>query len=241
MKLFNNLRKKLVRKLIRPEDGYIRTGNSITGETIKLCRLADSDLYMMVVKTPLCNFHWTPTLAGWSAVEGPLLVEEVSFQDWAWGILSNLTEEYSERLNNISMKELRHMREFKKNENGEGFVLNRQSFCDIMEALDGYWGDLHKLEGILNVYFEDNMLTEIYDSVVNALVEDLEPDLEFGEDSLIQSWLIAYDAGRNDKAKEGIDGHPLTNAGELYDYLVWKRDEAEKTFQKPLDKPGNMW
>lgn len=250
MGMFNGLRKRIVRKLIRPEDGYTFTGFS-EKQPLKFYHQEDTDKYLVGMRSGNW-YYFEPTLTGWSAYASQCLPwgetiedgvfnpatkkmdpytyrqepKEVDFQKWMYGILSNLYEQYSERLSNISRKELKS---FNKTEEGEKFVINKQSFCDIMEALDKYWSDLRSLEGILNVYFEDNMLTTIFDKVVDALEEDLCPDRDFGEDSIILNWLFEFDAGRDEKAKEGIDGHSLTTAAELYDYLVWKREFSEKT------------
>ena len=219
MGIFNNLRKRIVQKLIREEDGYTYTDAYEAGPVRFYCD-SFGKYYYSRVRCGQRTFY-EPTLMGWKHVENGCAKVQVSFDEWLVGILDNIYDSYSERLSNISRKELKS---FNKEETGGKIVINKQSFCDIMEALDKYWENLRNLEGILNVYFEDNMLTTIFDKVVDALEEDLEPDLDFGDNPAILDWLLVYDAGRDEKAKEGIDGHPLTTAEELYDYLVWKRD-----------------
>ena len=114
-------------------------------------------------------------------------------------------------------------------------MINKESFCAIMEAADKYWHDLHKIEDVLNVIFEQNALTAVFDSVIDALEEDLEPNLDdCYEEPLLYTWLFEYDAGRNEKAKKGIDGFSLTTAAELYDYLVWKRDVRENEIEAEM-------
>lgn len=227
MGVLNNLRRNIVHKLIRPfEDGYIPTGYQT-----KLYRVNGLYKYVMERKTPVRNYYYEPTLAGWSDVNvnSDDLVE-VEFTEWAFGILSSIYHEYSNRLENITLKELK---QFKKK--GEKFMINKQSFCEIMNTLDTYWDNLRSLEGILDVVFEDNMLTQIFDRVVDALVDDLEPNRDFFEVPVINQWLFDFDFGRNEKAKEGIDGYPLTSAEELYDYLMHK-----KNLQETLDKFETM-
>ena len=222
MKVFNNLRQHIVRKLIRPEDGYIYTG-TWEDEPVQFVkersRLGDKYYYSRVCDGQRVYFE--PTLTGWKRNEDDIHVTETSFDSWIVGILDNIYNQYSEKLSNISRKELK---QFQKSENKEWLMINKQSFCDIMEALDKYWHNLDALENILNVVFERNVLTEIFDTVIDALEEDLEPDREFNEDPMIMRWLFEFDAGRDETAKDGIDGHPLTTSEELYDYLVWKRD-----------------
>ena len=225
MGLLNNLRQRIVHRLIRPDDGYIHTGyptrlySSSTGQ------------YIMCRSTPIRAVYHKPTLAGWREINiSGEQVQDVEFTEWIFGIISNLSAEYSNRLDNITPKELK-----KLNKKEGKIVINKQSFCDIMHALDNYWDNLRGLQGILDVIFEDNMLTQVFDRVVEALTDDLEPDLEYGEDPMIIRWLFEFDAGRDEKAHEGIDGYSLTSAEELYDYLMHK-----KSLQETLDKFENM-
>ena len=223
MKFFNNLRHRVVKKLIRPEDGYTYTG-FIEGGPIKFYYQENKDRYILALTSEA--HYLAPTLTGWTdyytyGVE----LKEIEFKKWMHGVLSNVCDQYFERLESLSTQEIKHLSDYKKDENEGDFVINKESFCEIMEGLDAYWNNMRKLEDVLNVYFEENMMTEILDTVMNALEEDLEPDVDDEEHyPTIYTWLFEFDAGRNEKAKEGIDGHPLTNAGELYDYLVWKRD-----------------
>jgi hypothetical protein len=170
--------------------------------------------------TPIRKCYYEPTLAGWSelSVSSSDLVE-VEFTEWIFGVVSSIYYEYSNRLENITLSELK---QFKKKK-GEKFVINKQSFCDIMSALDDYWDNLRDLECILDVVFEDNILTQVFDRVVDALVDDMEPDRDFFEVPVINQWLFDFDCGRDEKAKEGIDGYSLTSAEELYDYLMHKK------------------
>ena len=145
MGVLNNLRKRIVYKLIRPyEDGYIPTGYPM-----RLYRVKDVYKYVMERKTPVRNYYYEPTIAGWSevSVNSSDLVE-VEFTEWIFGILCSIYNEYSNRLENITLKELN---QFKKK--GEKFVINKQSFCDIMNTLDTYWDNLRSLEGNINKVF----------------------------------------------------------------------------------------
>lgn len=218
----NNLRRKIVQFLIRPEDGYIKTG-TWSGEPPRFYYDEDNEKYYYSIILDGKRTYSGLTLMGWKSYKPvSAQLKEIYYSEWLFGIADNIYEEYSERLSNISRNELKT---FNKNEVGAKTMINKQSFCDIVEALDKYWGNIGSLENVLNVYFEDNMLTSIFDKVIDALEEDLEPDRDFGENLTILDWLIEFDAGRDERAKKGIDGHPLTSAAELYDYLVWKRDK----------------
>ena len=251
MKLFDNLRQRLVRKLIRPEDGYTYTGFQ-GGEPIKFYYQEDTGKYLVGLRSDTM-YYAEPTLTGWSlcssrylpwgnTVDGytyPQEPKEVEFRQWMHGILDNICAEYFKRLDELSCAELRQFRYDRKLVKGEDvFVLNKKSFCDIMDALKCYWSNLNALEGILNVTFEGNMLTDIFNKVIDALEEDLEPEFydperDFGGDAepIIMKWLFEFAAGHNEKAKEGVDGHPLTSAEELYDYLIWKRENNFKKIE----------
>lgn len=266
MGAFNNLRQRIVRKLIRPEDGYTYTGFS-EDQPIKFYYQEDTGKYLLGQRSDNW-YYFEPTLSGWRSYSSKYLPwgetveecqfnsvtkkmdtctyheepKEIDFQKWLYGILDNINKQYNERLDDLTTAELKRIRDYKRQEIGDKFVINKQSFCDIMEALDAYWSNLKSLEGILNVYFEDNMLTEIYDKVIDALEEDLEPELydpdtefDMNAQPLIMRWLLEFDAGRSDSAKEGINGVPLTTAAELYDYLVGKRD-----FNRSLEAIKNI-
>lgn len=221
MGLFNNLRYRIVEKLLRPEDGYV-----CMNEPVKFYYDESTGKYILCMKTE-DGYYLEPTLTGWvdANIYGTRL-KEIEFKKWIGGVLDNICSLYFQRLDNISLKELRHLQDYKKNENEGGFMINKQSFCDIMDGINIYYRNLRKLEDILNVYFEENMMTDILDTVIDALEEDLEP---YVDDDVyyptIYTWLFEMDAGNSDDAKVGIDGHSLTSAGELYDYLVWKRDK----------------
>ena len=222
MKLFDNLRKRIVHKLIRPEDGYTFTGFSMDGTPNRLCYDIDNKRYLLLMKSFDNDNCWTPSLTGgWVTTGRSDNVREPSFIDWAWGIVGHLSDEYSERLNNMSMQDIKRLT---KKENREELMIDKESFCDIMEALDKYWNNMRALEDVLNVIFEDNMLTQLYDSVMNALTEDLEPEVDDNIGPVLYHWMFELEAGRNEKAKVGLDGYPLTTAAELYDYLMWKRE-----------------
>lgn len=222
MGLFNNLRHRIVEKLIRSEDGYTFTG-FMEDEPIEFCQDYDTKKYLFSRMRSGKWIYFEPTLSGWKEYEcDPGYVMRMDFQLWMCGILDDIHKQYMDRLHNLTQREIRKLR---KAEEGNTLMINKESFCDMMAALDKYWKDLGALEDLLNVVFEGNVLTEVFDAMVDALCEDLEPDREFGENPVIWDWLFEMDAGRNEKAKKGLDGHPLTSAEELYDYLVWKRDD----------------
>lgn len=246
MSLLNNLRKRLVRKLLRPEDGYTYTGFR-EGKPIKFYYQESTGKYLMGMRSDTM-YYFEPTLTGWSAASSkylpwgmtynghtyPTEPKKIDFQRWVHGILDNIYEQYKERLDSISTKELKKLQDYKLEESGEKLVITRKSFCNIMDALDSYWVHMNALEDVLNVCFEKGMMADIIDNIIDALEEELEPqffdpemNFDIDEEPLIMRWLIEFDAGRSEKAQEGVDGHPLRSADELYDYLVAKRDERD--------------
>lgn len=224
--MFENLRKRIVQKLIRPDDGYIYTGLAAEGQPIKFYYNKEKCKYVLGMRTN-DEDYLIPALTGW--VDGRAYSDgltEIDFQIWIHGVLGNVCDQYFDRLNNLAARQLRSINDYPKKESGEKLVITKKSFCDIMDALDNYWNNLQALESVLNVYFEDGMLMDIFNKIIDTLEEEMEPDLELGDDLLIYRWLIEFEAGRAKEALEGVDGHPLTTAEELYDYLRWKQENA---------------
>lgn len=229
MKLFNNLRKRIVQKLIRSEDGYI-----FTGCAIKFYYEKCTEQYILYMNSD-GEQYFCPTLTGWRLYIGPEEFEEIPFKKWVHGVLQNICDEYFARLDNISLQELKSLQNYRKEEKGEKLVITKKSFCDIMDALDSYWTNLRALEDILNVYFERGMMTDIIDTIVDALEEELEPqfydpelDFDSKEDPMIMRWLTGLEPDRT------VDGRHLAHAEDLYDYLIEKR---EKTLEKSENTP----
>lgn len=226
MKLFNNLRKRIVHKLIRPEDGY-----TYTGKLVRFCYSKKDNKYILCTESEY-GYYLEPTLTGW--VDANLYgfgLEEIEFNKWIHGVLDNICTQYFDRLDNISLKELKSIQDYRK-EDGEKFMITKTSFCDIMAALDSYWTNLRALEDVLDVYFEHGMMTDIIDKVVDALEEELEPqfydpelDLNIDEDPIIMRWLTGLESDRT------VDGRLLASAEELYDYLIEKREKTLEKFE----------
>lgn len=226
MKLFDKLRRRIVYKLIRPEDGY-----TWIGRPVRFCYDLD-DIYVLFTGKK----YVYPTLTGWKEYEGSEAdLEGVSFDMWVFGVLDNINNQYMERLETIAHQGLGSLQDYALSEDGEKFMITKQSFCDIVYALESYWNHLQALEGILNVYFERGMMVEIIDKVVNALEEELEPqfydpelDFNIDEDPMIMRWLTGLESERT------VDGRVLKTAEDLYDYLVEKREnnleKSSKTY-----------
>ena len=226
MKLFNNLRKRIVQKLIRPEDGY-----TYTGCAFRFYYEKDTDQYVLYTESD-GERYFVPTLTGWREYVGTERFTLRPFQEWIHGVLTNICDEYFARLDNISLKELKSLQDYRKEEKGEKLVITKKSFCDIVNALDSYWTNLRALEDIFNVYFERGMMVDIIDQVVDALEEELEPqfydpelDFNIDEDPMIMRWLTGLESDRT------VDGHHLASAADLYDYLVEKREKNFKKFE----------
>ena len=227
MGMFNGLRKRIVHKLIRPEDGYMYVGDTAGVEFG--FHLSDDGTYLFSERFPNSEpRYYVPTLTGWREFvdnndEAP---QAITFSEWRVGIMEDLYMEYNARMENLTRRDFN----FNKRKDGESLMISKQSFCEIMSALDVYWENIRKLEGVLNVIFESNALTQILDSVADALEEELEPDLTLDEEPMLYHWMFNLDFGRHEWAKDGVeDGWPLTTAEELYDYLVWKKEFSEKT------------
>ena len=227
MKLFNDLRKRIVNKLIRPEDGY-----TYIGKQVKFCYSEKDNKYILCTESEY-GYYMEPTLTGWKDADiYGCGLEEIEFNKWIHGVLDSVCAQYFERLDNISLKELKGIQDYRK-EDGDKFVITKKSFCDIMNALDSYWTNMRALEGILDVYFESGMMVDIIDKVVDALEEELEPqfydpelDFNIDEDPMIMSWLTSLESNRI------VNGKLLKSAEDLYDYLIEKREKKLEKFEK---------
>jgi len=107
-------------------------------------------------------------------------------------------------------------------------MMKKDTFITIMDSLKNYWDGIRNLEDALGVYFEESFLVKIVDDTLNALCDEMESDLDNWDNHEYEPWVYYYafelDFGRNNKARDGVtfDGNtvPLTNAGQLYDFLI---------------------
>ena len=128
--MFEKIRKYLINKLMRPNDGYTFTGFSGT-EPIKFYYQEDTGKYLVGNR---CDnwYYFEPTLSGWSSYSSRYLpwgqtVEkavwnpdakqmvavtykeephEVDFKDWLYGILDMIHEQYIDAIMSMSPDEL---------------------------------------------------------------------------------------------------------------------------------------
>ena len=103
-------------------------------------------------------------------------------------------------------------------------MINKESFIDIMDALDSYFnGDILKAFDMLGIY--DNKINDNFDIIVDAIEKDIDPENLARTDpntadcgSYICEWLFGT-SDFNEKCK---------TSSELYDYIV-TRYETQKT------------
>lgn len=108
-------------------------------------------------------------------------------------------------------------------------MICRDSFVQIMDGLRDYWDEIGYDMDRLGVVFEDNHLTRIVDTTLDALCADVEADLDTGEAGpWCWYFVMELDWGRREMAKNcvEIDGerYSLENAWELYDLLVMLKE-----------------
>ena len=126
--MFEKIRKNLVNKLIRPEDGYTFTGFS-GPEPIKFYYQEDTGKYLIGSRCETM-YYFEPTLSGWSSYSSRYLpwgqtvevwnpgtrkVEpytykeephEIDFDHWRYGILEMIHEEYIDSILSMSPEDL---------------------------------------------------------------------------------------------------------------------------------------
>lgn len=105
-------------------------------------------------------------------------------------------------------------------------MINKEPFVKIMNSIRDYYDELHIEMDRLNVVFEDNYLVKIVDDVLDALIDDIKP--EIGGEPCICYFAWGLDFGRDDMAVDcvKINGqrHSLTTAEELYDLITMLKD-----------------
>ena len=100
--IINKIRLGLIKKILKPKDGYIYVG---------LCNNEDIGFYYdkkigkYVLGMRCGNFYYKyPTISGWVAYRSRYLgkereneIEKIPFQDWIYGILDTIYEDYKHR------------------------------------------------------------------------------------------------------------------------------------------------
>ena len=104
-------------------------------------------------------------------------------------------------------------------------MITKDSFVKIVDGLRDYWDAFGVFQDSLNVYMEHNFMTDIFHTVMEALCEDVELNVDDDIGPMLYYYACECDWGRNEKAKEGrptfgAERMPLTSAEELYDYLM---------------------
>lgn len=95
-------------------------------------------------------------------------------------------------------------------------MISKNSFIKIMDALRDYWDALDLIGEKLNINMDDNFMTRIFDDVIDALIDDVEIDVDYDNMPMIMHYAFECDFGRNEVAKMG----DLTSAAKLYDYIM---------------------
>ena len=134
MKMLNKFRRYLIRKLIKPEDGYTYTGFS-EGEPIKFYYQDSTDTYLLGKRSDTM-YYFKPTLTSWSSVSSrylpwgktvdkcvfnpktkkmdlytfPSEPREISFKKWIYGIQDNIHKQFIDYLLNLSTEELENIK-----------------------------------------------------------------------------------------------------------------------------------
>lgn len=126
----NNIRIKLVKKLLRPNDGYTYTGFS-EGAPLKFYYQEDTGNYLLGLRTDTM-YYFQPTLTSWSSYSSrylpwgetvekcafnpvtnkmedhtyPQEPKEIDFKKWIFGIQDNIYDQYVERLKSMTPDDL---------------------------------------------------------------------------------------------------------------------------------------
>lgn len=110
MKTFNNIRKRLIKWLIRDSDGYTFTGFR-EGQPIKFYYQEKTGKYFVGMR---CGnmYYAAPSIWGWCFQMSEYLdwgnpvlggePVEINFQKWMYGILDNVHQQYTEELRRMA-------------------------------------------------------------------------------------------------------------------------------------------
>ncbi len=128
-KILNKIRRKLVSKLIHPDDGYTYTGFS-EGEPLKFYYQEDTGKYLIGKRSDnwyyfelqLCGWHsYASRYLPWGKTVEKCVFncvtkemddhtynqepKEVDFQDWIYGLAQNVNKQYRERIMSMDVDE----------------------------------------------------------------------------------------------------------------------------------------
>ncbi len=146
-KLLNTIRRKLVEKLIRPDDGYTYTGFS-EGEPLKFYYQEDTGKYLIGKRSDNW-YYFEIQLSGWHSYASRYLPwgktvekcvfncvtkemdartynqepKEINFQDWLYGIVKNVHTCYKEAILAMDIDDFieaqEHIRAWEERKNGQ--------------------------------------------------------------------------------------------------------------------------
>ena len=108
-------------------------------------------------------------------------------------------------------------------------MITKDTFIKMVDTLRDYWDAFGAFQDTLNVYMEHNFMTDIFDSMMRALSDEVELDVDEDIGPMLYYFACECDWGRNEKAVEGrpafgVENMPLTSAAELYDYIMLNND-----------------
>ena len=112
-------------------------------------------------------------------------------------------------------------------------MISKNAFVKIMNGLRDYWDELGNDMDRLNVVFENNHLTKVFDNTLDALCDDLESNLDTGTESP-WCYYFAFELnwGRRDIAENCVEvgdvKYTLRTAEQLYDLLMLLNDKEDK-------------
>lgn len=95
MGLFNNIRRNIVQKLARPEDGFVQA---------KFYWNEEEDMYVLGMESKT-GYYNIPSLSGWK--DGwafSVGLKEIPFSQWIYGVLKNVEDQYCHKLDELSCR-----------------------------------------------------------------------------------------------------------------------------------------
>lgn len=107
-------------------------------------------------------------------------------------------------------------------------MITKNSFAKIMNGLRDYYDGLCELEKNLNVVFDDNWLVCVFDTILDALFDDVENEMyQKNVDPMLYQFAFSCNWGRDEDSHVNIDGErcAIKSAEELYDLIIQLKEK----------------
>lgn len=123
-------------------------------------------------------------------------------------------------------------------------MIEKHTFVSLINMLKGYWEKVHALEGLFEVYFDQNWLTTVFDRTIESLQDGFFTDKELEEtkhskddtielqqgtiEELLMHYCVTAEFGANKEVLDGI--YVATNIKDKSDEIVMSAFTPEELY-----------